>query len=90
MRVLEDGIQRELEDRIRAGIGSEPPQAALLGVTHRHGCDYQDVRHAFFCMLWERRVRVELIDELILVDRPLSVERNPVLTRYSHLFSREV
>ncbi|MCE4554239.1 hypothetical protein [Pelomonas cellulosilytica] len=90
MRLLEHGIQRELEDRIRAGIGGEPPQAALLGVTHRHSCDYQDVRHAFFCMLWERRVKVELIDELILVDRPLNAERNPVLTRYSHLFSREV
>lgn len=90
LRLLDHDVQRELEDRIRAGIGGEPPQSVLLGVTHRHGCDYQDVRHAFFCMLWERRVKVELMDELILVDRPLSAERNSVLTRYSHLFSREV
>lgn len=89
-RVLSQDIQRELEDRIRAGIGAEPPQTVLLGVTHRHDCDYQDVRHAFFRMLWERRVKVELIDELVLVDRPLSAERNSVLARYCHLFSREV
>lgn len=90
MHVLDCDVQRELEDRIRASIGTEAPLAVLLGVTHRHGCDYQDVRQAFFCLLWERRVVVELIDELILVDRPLSRERNSVLKRYSHLFSREV
>jgi hypothetical protein len=89
-RQLDRDILRELEDRVRATVGREPPQVALLGVTHRHGCDYQDVRQAFFCLLWERRVRVDLMDALVLVDQPLRPEKNSVFERFAHLFKREV
>ncbi|NHZ45043.1 hypothetical protein [Massilia aquatica] len=88
---LDEAVERELADRLRASLTTgEPPQSILLAVTHRHGHDYQDVRQAFFRLLWERRIRVELIDEVVLVDRPLKPERNDVLQRFTHLFGREV
>lgn len=84
-------VERELEDRIRASLRTgEAPQSILIGVTHRRGCQYQDVRQSFFRILWERRVLVELIDEVVLVDQPLLPERTDLLSRYSHLFAREV
>lgn len=88
---LPDHIDQELEDRIRACTRSgEPPQAVLLGVSQRHGCAYQDVRQAFFRILWERRVRVEMFEQDILVDKPLLPERRDVVAHYGHLFNREV
>lgn len=89
MNQLGEAIDQELEDRIRATLSTgEAPQSVLLSVTHRHGCDYQDVRNAFFWLLWEQRVRVELIEETVLVDRPLRPERNDVGARFAHLFNR--
>lgn len=82
--------ERELEGRVRASLTTgEPPQAVLLGVTHRHGVAYQDVRQTFYKLLWERKVRVELLDEVVLVDRPLKPERTDLLQRFAHLFNRE-
>lgn len=84
-------VEQELEDRLRASLRSgECPQTVLLGVTHRHGLAYQDVRQAFYRILWQRRVKVELIDEVVLVDQPLMPERNDLLARFGHLFNREV
>jgi hypothetical protein len=84
-------VERELEDRVRAGMQAGlPPLDAILGVTHRHGCAYQDVQRAFYRILWERRVRVELVDATVLVDQPLMPERGDLFTRFSHLFDREV
>lgn len=91
INALGEVVEHELEDRLRASLTTgEPPQSILLSVTHRHGRDYQDVRQTFFRLLWERRVRVELIDEVVLVDRPLKPERADVLQRFRHLFDREV
>lgn len=83
-------VERELEDRLRAAMRTAmPPQAVLLAVTHRHGVAYQDVRQAFFRLIWERRLKVELIDEDVFIDRPLVPERIDLLKRFSHLFDRE-
>ncbi|MGC3987825.1 MAG: hypothetical protein QM777_25605 [Pseudorhodoferax sp.] len=91
VHALDADVERELEDRVRAGMqAGRPPQEAILGVTHRRGCAYQDVRHAFFRILWERRVRAELVEATVLVDQPLVPERNDLFGRFGHLFDREV
>lgn len=83
-------VERELEDRLRAGLRTgQPPQTVLLAVTHRHDLPYQDVRQAFFRILWQRRVKIELIDADVLVDQPLEAERNDLFARFGHLFNRE-
>ncbi|HEY4080551.1 MAG TPA: hypothetical protein VGM81_07635 [Burkholderiaceae bacterium] len=84
-------VERELEDRIRASLRTgEAPQAVVLAVVHRHGWQYQDVRQSLYQILWERRVRVEMIDASILMDQSLVPERNDPIQRYAHLFNREV
>lgn len=81
---------QELEDRLRAAIQTEtPPLEVLLSMAHRHGLELEQLRSAFFWVLWERRVRVELVDEPIMIDRPLRAERSDLFKRFDKWFSRE-
>ena len=87
---LEDKTWQELEDRLRAGLQTEtPPLEVLLSMAHRHELELEDLRSAFFWVLWERRVKVELVDEPLLIDRPLRAEQSDLFKRFAKWFSRE-
>ncbi|MGC4062793.1 MAG: hypothetical protein QM749_18945 [Aquabacterium sp.] len=81
----------ELDDRLKASFTTrEKPLDILLAMAHRHNCAFEHLRCAFFNALWHRRVRAELVDEPILIDRPLRPERVDLFEQYSFLFARKV
>ena len=88
--ILPIEVEKEVEERIRSTLSTgEPPISVLLSISHRHDCALQTVQKTFYRILWERRVRVELMDEMVLLDRPLKPERTDVLKHFDYLFARE-
>lgn len=82
-------VYAEICDRLKGSIQTgQKPLDVLLSVMHRHDLSLGMAKASFCRALWRRDVRVELMDEVIFLDRPLKQERRDPLQVFSAWFAR--
>ncbi|NMM14160.1 MAG: hypothetical protein HHJ17_11570 [Rhodoferax sp.] len=84
-----DEVKAEIVERLRASIQTgQAPLEILLSIRQRHGHELHDLKAVFFQAVWNRLIRVDLINEPILVDRPLKPETTDIIVLFAHWFTR--
>lgn len=87
---MDQGLYKEICERLQASVlTAQPPLEILLSIMHRHNLTLEIVKAAFYRALWQRDVRVELMDDAIFIDRPLKLERRDPLQVFSAWFIRQ-
>jgi len=87
---LDSGLYAEICERLQASTQTgQKPLDVLLSVMHRHDLPLDIAKAGFARALWRRDVRVELMDEVIFIDRPLKPQRRDPLQVFSAWFSRQ-
>tara|TARA_R110000851_G_scaffold111379_1_gene234699 strand:- start:20115 stop:21167 length:1053 start_codon:yes stop_codon:yes gene_type:complete len=86
--ILDWQRQEELIVKFQKIVGTRTTPLAIMEPAMRQiGCSRQDFVAILYSAIWNRRVRVDLYQP-VLVDKPLKAERRDVLVDYAHLFSR--
>ncbi len=83
-------LYKEICERLQASVlTGQTPLEILLSIMHRRDLTLDLAKAAFYRALWQRDVRVELMDEPIFIDRPLKAERRDPFQIFSAWFARK-